>query len=201
MAGFRSLADHVRDPRVATQQRRTALRKCLEKFAPYGHRATWHHLCTRVGVGTSDRRPDPERLVAALAELEEARTEWLAYDVRFAERRRREKHAGMRQPGALDDWHRRTWGGYGVAWCDDPLRHPTSPLPVVVRRLVSALESEPRSVCPVCAEDGIDWFWGLGHHPGSAPVCTTCGIVVPEAVLTPDALMAARRSRRAALVS
>ena len=201
MAGFRALAEHVRDPRIPTRQRRTALRKCLEKFAPYGHRATWHHLCTRVGIGTGDRQPEPARLVAALAELEEARTVWLAYDVEFAARRKREKQAGIRQPGALDDWHRRTWGGCGVAWCDDPQHHPTAPLPDVLRRLISALESEPREVCPVCADDRIVWRHGLERHPGSGAVCTGCGIVVPEAVLTAGALMTARRCRRAALAS
>lgn len=47
--------------------------------------------------------------MAALAELEEARTLWLAYEEEFATRRRKEKHDGIRQPGAIDEWHRRTW--------------------------------------------------------------------------------------------
>jgi hypothetical protein len=200
MAGFRSLAEHVRDPGIVTPQRRTALRKCVEKFAPYGHRATWHHLCARVGIGTADRQPDPARLVTALAELAEARAVWLAYDVEFAARRKCEKQAGIRRPSALDDWHRCTWGGCGVAWCDDPLRHPTAPLPDVMRRLISALQSEPGTACPVCAEDRITWRRGLHHHPSSGPVCTNCGIVVPEPVLTAEALTEARKYRRAALV-
>lgn len=200
MAGFRSLAEHVRDPRVVTQQRRTALRKCLEKFAPYGHRATWHALCGRAGIGTEDRHPDPERLVAALAELEHARRLWLAYDVEFAARRKREKRAGLRRPSALDDWHRRTWGGCGVAWCDDPLLHPIAPLPDVVRRLTAALESPPGTACPVCASEDIRWRYDLAHHPGSGPVCTGCGIVVPRPVLTREALAESRRARRVVLV-
>ena len=90
MAGFRSLARQVRDPGCDLALRRYSLRKCLEKFAPYGHRATWDHLCARAGFGPEDRSPDPARLVAALEELEEARSVWLAYEREFTERRRRE---------------------------------------------------------------------------------------------------------------
>ncbi|MEX3107062.1 hypothetical protein A7X96_041245, partial [Streptomyces sp. ST1020] len=92
MAGFRSLARQARDPRSDLALRRYSLRKCLERFAPYGHRATWDHLSSRAGFGPEDRSPDPARLVAALEELEEARTVWLAYEAGFAERRRKEKH-------------------------------------------------------------------------------------------------------------
>jgi len=67
------------------------------------------HLCARHGIGPEDRAPDPARLVAALDELEEARAVWLAYEEEFAERRKREKHDGLRRPGSFDDWHRRTW--------------------------------------------------------------------------------------------
>ncbi|MET8677432.1 hypothetical protein ABZW18_07550 [Streptomyces sp. NPDC004647] len=200
MAGFRSLAEHVRDPRIETRQRRTALRKCLEKFAPYGHRATWHHLCSRVGIGAEDRQPDPGRLVAALAELEEARAVWLAYDVEFAARRKREKLDGIRKPSALDDWHRCTWGGCGIAWCDDPRVHPSGFLPEVLHRLIAALESEPGAGCPVCSDDRIVWRRGLDHHPSSGPVCTRCGIVVPQPVLTAEALVEAQRPRPGTLV-
>ncbi|KOG87723.1 hypothetical protein ADK38_23850, partial [Streptomyces varsoviensis] len=91
MAGFRALAREVRNPRNSTALRRTSLRKCLERFAPYGHRATWHHLCARAGLAPDDRGPDPARLIIALEELEEARAVWLAYEAEFAERRRREK--------------------------------------------------------------------------------------------------------------
>lgn len=193
MAGFRSLAEHVRDRRVATEQRRTALRKCVEKFAPYGHRATWHHLCVRAGLKTEDRHPDPARLTAALEELREARALWLAYDVEFAARRKREKRDGIRQPSALDDWHRHTWGGCGIAWCEDPMLHPSAPLAEVVCRMIGALGSRPGSSCPVCTGDRIVWRGDLGHHPYAGPVCTDCGILVPQPVLTPDALTASRR--------
>ncbi|KIX78134.1 hypothetical protein SF12_10325, partial [Streptomyces sp. MBRL 601] len=104
MAGFRSLARQVRDPRCDLALRRYSLRKCLERFAPYGHRATWDHLCSRHGFGPEDRSPDPARLEAALAEVEEARDLWLAHEARFAARRRREKHDGLRRPAGVDTW-------------------------------------------------------------------------------------------------
>lgn len=144
MAGFRSLARQVRDPHHDLALRRYSLRKCLERFAPYGHRATWDHLCARHRIEPEDRAPDPARLMAALDELEEARAVWLAYEAEFAERRKREKHDGLRSPGAFDDWHRQTWGGCGVAWCGDPAVHPSRPLAEVLRRLISALRGNPR---------------------------------------------------------
>ncbi|GGV25534.1 hypothetical protein AB0I84_30135 [Streptomyces spectabilis] len=198
MAGFRSLARQVRDPHSDLALRRYSLRKCLERFAPYGHRATWDHLCSRAGFGPEDRSPDPARLVAALDELQAARTVWLAYEESFARRRRREKHDGLRRPGSVDDWHRCTWGGHGVAWCDDPSVHPSAPLGDVLRRLITALEREPGAACPVCGDTALEWRYGLAHVPSAGPVCTGCGIVVPAPVLTPEAV---RRSRSRSLVS
>ncbi|MBV9022822.1 MAG: hypothetical protein JO362_03195 [Streptomycetaceae bacterium] len=192
MAGFRSLASQVRDPRLVAAQQRSSLRRCLERFAPYGHRATWHHLCTRAGIGTEDRWPRQDRLLAALEELEEARAVWLAYEGEFASRRKREKHHGIRQPTTLDDWHRHTWGGCGIAWCDDPLVHPTGQLAEVLRRLISALQSEPGSACPVCQEARIRWRTDLHRFPHTGAVCVNCGIVVPQPVLTPQAIEVAK---------
>ena len=189
MAGFRSLARQVRDPGCDPALRRYSLRKCLERFAPYGHRATWAHLCRRHGFGPEDRDPDPTRLVAALDELEEARAVWLAYEEEFAERRRREKHDGLRRPGSMDDWHRRTWGGNGVARCDDPSVHPSEPLAEVLRRLIAALLAAPGAHCPVCAGTRIE------RRP--EPVCGTCGVTLPAGVLTPRAAGATGRVRLA----
>ncbi|MGW2259525.1 hypothetical protein ACWCXE_17085 [Streptomyces sp. NPDC001780] len=201
MAGFRSLARQVRDPRCDLALRRYSLRKCLERFAPYGHRATWDHLCARHGIEPEDRAPEPARLVAALEELEEARAVWLAYEGEFAERRRREKHDGLRRPGSFDDWHRRTWGGNGVARCADPAVHPTASLAVVLRRLIAGLEKGPGATCPVCAAPGIVWRPDLSCEPWSGPVCTGCGIVVPQPILTSEALNRAKRVRSRELAS
>lgn len=141
MAGFRALAQQVRDPRRTPSQRRQALRKCLERFAPYGHRATWHHLCTSAGFSPDDRDPDPTLLVAALEELEEARSVWLAYELEVAARRRREKRNGIRQPTALDEWHRLTWGGRCLLRCEDPTCAPSARLAEVLRRLIASFET------------------------------------------------------------
>ncbi|WP_411144113.1 hypothetical protein [Streptomyces sp. x-80] len=198
MAGFRALAEQVRNPRLAAAQRRTALRKCLERFAPYGHRATWHHLCTRAGIAAQDREPDPERLVAALAELEEARALWLSYEAEFAARRRREKHDGIRQPDATADWHRRTWGGRDIVSCESPQRHPTARLAVVLRSMIVAMESgRPRRDCPVCGGTRFAWRPEPAGRPADrtvlGPVCAGCGVVAPASVLTSEALTAAAR--------
>ncbi|MEU9981460.1 hypothetical protein [Streptomyces sp. NPDC050856] len=201
MAGFRSLARQVRDPRCDPALRRWSLRKCLERFAPYGHRATWDHLCTRHRFGPQDRDPDPARLVAALDELEEARAVWLAYERGFAERRRREKHDGLRRPGFIDDWHRRTWGGNGVLRCDDPSLHPGLPLAQVLRRLITALESVPGDDCPVCAGDAVVWRSDLSREPWFGPVCMDCGVLVPQPVLSAEALDAAKRASHRELAS
>ncbi|MFC7306880.1 hypothetical protein ACFQVC_21945 [Streptomyces monticola] len=195
MAGFRSLARQVRDGRNDLALRRYSLRKCLERFAPYGHRATWNHLCTRAGFGPEDRSPDPARLMAALDELEEARAVWLAYETEFALRRKQEKHDGLRRPGSVDDWHRLTWGGHGVAWCDDPETHPGEPLADVLGKLITALERDPGHRCPVCDSADIAWKYDLAHEPSAGPVCTGCGIVVPQPVLAPGALSKARHGR------
>ncbi|MFJ2651406.1 hypothetical protein ACIO1C_32375 [Streptomyces sp. NPDC087420] len=201
MAKFRSLARLVRDPGCDLALRRYSLRKCLERFAPYGHRATWDHLCARHGIGPEDRAPDPARLVAALDELEEARAVWLAYEGEFAERRKREKHDGLRRPGSFDDWHRRTWGGNGVARCDNPAVHPSQSLAEVLRRLIAGLESGPGTACPVCAERGIVWQPDLSNEPWSGPVCRGCGIVVPQPVLTTETLARAKKARLKELAS
>ncbi|CAL9285082.1 hypothetical protein [Streptomyces sp. SudanB25_2051] len=192
MAGFRSLARQVRDPRCDTALRRYSLRKCLERFAPYGHRATWDHLCGRHGFGHEDRDLDPARLVAALDEVEEARAVWLAYERRFAERRRREKRLGLRTPGPMDDWHRRTWGGNSVARCVDPSVHPDLPLAEALRRLIAALEAGPGGCCPVCGGDRFLWRWD-GRDAARGPVCGDCGVLVPAPLLSPEALGSARR--------
>lgn len=135
--------------------------------------------------------------MAALEELEEARAVWLAYEGEFAARRKREKHNGIRQPTALDDWHRRTWGGCGIAWCDDPLVHPTDRLAEVLRRLISALQSDPGNTCPVCQDVRIVWRTDLHRFPHTGAVCGNCGIVVPQPVLTQQALDVARAARLA----
>lgn len=148
MAGFRALAAQVRDTNREASQRRRALRKCLERFAPYGHQATWHHLCERAGFDPRERDPDPALLVAALEELEEARALWLSHEREFARRRKLQKHDGIRQPTAPDDWHTHTWGGRALLRLDDPARVPPVRLAVALRRLIAAMEGSERAPSP-----------------------------------------------------
>lgn len=107
---------------------------------------------------------------------------WLAYEAEFAARRRREKHDGVRQPGAVDDWHRLTWGGCEVVRCADPETHPHAPLPQVLRQVIAAMEAEdgPRAGCPICGKERMirHRLAGRAWEPG--PVCAGCGIVVPR---------------------
>ncbi|MFI5985558.1 hypothetical protein ACIBEA_32455 [Streptomyces sp. NPDC051555] len=181
MAGFRSLAYQVRDAGNDRALRRHSLRRCLERFAPYGHRATWWHLCDRHGIGPDDRGADPLRLVAALEELEDARAVWLEYERHFAERRRREKHDGLRRP----EW---AWGGEAaVVRCADPDVRPEGALGEVLRRLVKALESEPGTACPVCGDQELRWNAPVGPGHWVGPVCAGCGIVVPRPALADSA--------------
>lgn len=197
MAGFRSLARQVRDPRLLAAQQRSSLRRCVEHFAPYGHRATWHHLCTRAGFDPADRHPRQRLLIAALEELEEAREVWLGYEAEFAARRKREKFDGIRRPSAWDDWAGRASGGFGIVWCADPEVHPTERLAVVMRRLIHALESDPGPHCPVCHCPDLFWRRSPDCCPWSGPVCAGCGIVVPRPTLAPgvlqDATMLSKR--------
>lgn len=79
--------------------------------------------------------------------------------------------------------------------------HPSAPLAEVLARLISALEGEPGAGCPVCARTRITWRHDLDSEPWSGPVCTGCGIVVPQPVLTPAALARARGNRAADLAS
>lgn len=147
MAGFRALAAQVRDTDREVSQRRRALRKCLERFAPYGHQATWHHLCERAGFDPRDRAPDPALLVTALEELEEARAVWLSHEREFARRRKLQKYDGIRQPTAPDDWHTHTWGGRALLRLD-PSRVPRVRLAVALRRLIATMEGGERGPNP-----------------------------------------------------
>lgn len=166
MAGFRALAEQVRDYEREPSQRRQALRRCLERFAPYGHRATWQHLCGNAGFHPDDREPDPALLVAALEELEEARTVWLSYENEVAARRRREKRKGIRQPTSLDEWHRMTWGGRSLMRCD-PAQPPTPRLAEVLRRMISAMDThEGRPARRERRADGHRETRSDGHREG-----------------------------------
>lgn len=163
MTSFPAAADRVRDAGLASRDRLLALRECVLCFAPYGFRATWHHLIVSASV---PRRldDDPASLERAMDELAEARLVWRARSEDYAARRRREKAAGRRDAARADHW--RSWAGL-IAYCPDFEKHPTERLVVVVRRVIDAFESgvDPLVTCRACR-------WPL---TADAP-CPACGV-------------------------
>lgn len=77
MSGFATHRQRVHDVRLTPRARHANLRTCVVMFAPYGFRATYHHLCVSAGV-PGDLAADPLSLVRAVEELGAARQLWLA---------------------------------------------------------------------------------------------------------------------------
>ncbi|WP_148256660.1 hypothetical protein [Kribbella flavida] len=162
MSSFPAAATRVRDGGTDPVARFWALRECVVRFPFYGFRATWHHVTVRAGVPRELGR-DPESLARAVAELEEARQHWLLLRIAFAERRRREKALGQRQPAAGDHWLL----SQTLAYCPNPARHPGERMVTVLHRLVDAQLSgpQPQPTCAVCGtERPVDTF------------CISCGV-------------------------
>ncbi|WP_200212437.1 hypothetical protein [Micromonospora coerulea] len=161
MSSFPAQADRVRDAELPVRRRLLALRECALRFPPYGFRATWHHLVVNAGLPVR-LEEDPDSLLRAVQELEEARQLWLAEAQTFKARRRQEKGAGRREPRPNEGWH--TWAGW-LAFCPDPEVHPRERLATVVHRLIVAYRSEaaPSAVCPACG----------ALRP--SPPCPSCG--------------------------
>jgi hypothetical protein len=115
MTSFPAAARRVRSDDVSTRKRLLALRECVLRFAPYGFRATWHHVAT-VGRLAQPLELDPESLDHALAELEPARTLWLSHCAAYAARRRDDKARGGRMPWR--NLRMYSWVGW-LAYCPD----------------------------------------------------------------------------------
>ncbi|HEY2671321.1 MAG TPA: hypothetical protein VGJ07_13245 [Rugosimonospora sp.] len=177
MSSFPAQARRVRDPTLAPAQRLRALRECALHFAPYGFRATWHHLIVSARI---PRRldDDPQALVRAVDELERARRPVMSYAEAYVLRRRQEKAAGRRVSGEADPWNSLGW--CWLAYCPDPEVHPHEPLVVVVQRLLDAhlagtvdpgrctvcgTERRPARACPTC-----------GVHPGGPAARADSGV-------------------------
>ena len=148
MTSFPAVARRVRDVDLAWRDRLLSLRECVLRFAPYGFRATWHHLLTNADA-SGRLEDDPLSLLRAMDELEQARLIWLANSEDYATRRRREKAAGQRVPRRADGWHSHAWL---IAYCPDFENHPTERLAVVVQRVIAAHESgtDPSVTCRAC---------------------------------------------------
>jgi hypothetical protein len=148
VTSFLAVARQVRDLDLPWRNRLLSLRESVLRFAPYGFRATWHHLATSVSA-TGRFAEDPPSLLRAVDELEQARLLWLTKHEDYAARRRAEKAAGQRVPRRADRWHGNNWL---IAYCPDFEHHPTERLAVVVRQVSAAHESglDPLATCRAC---------------------------------------------------
>jgi hypothetical protein len=162
VSSFPAQAARVRNVSLPLRRRLFALRECVLHFAPYGFRATWHHVVLQAGVPVR-LAEDPDSLPRAVGELEDARRLWLAEMQAFTLRRRQEKEAGHRRPRRDEAWH--AWL-QGLAFCPDPELHPTEPLATVVARLITAYSSGtvPADRCPACGNTRV------------SPHCPHCGV-------------------------
>jgi hypothetical protein len=115
-----------------------ALRECALRFGPYGFRATWHHLIVNNGI-PEDLEADPDSLIRAVDELEEARDLWTPL-LRDYERRRRAEKATKR---VADEIPRLD------LYCPDPEFHPRERLKVVVARVIDR-RSTGKEICAGC---------------------------------------------------
>lgn len=180
VTSFHASAAHVRNGQLTPARRLFKLRECVNNFAPYGFRATWHHLVNSAAI---PRRLNNEAvsLIRAVEELEEARAIWLAYLTSFETRRQVEKSTGQRSSAS---WRFGNPGGiHRIAACPNPAKHPTDRLKVVVERLVEVYAS------------GADWAHGCpvcGHRRRRQP-CGGCGVVLRGhlALASSDAMVAA----------
>lgn len=165
VTSFPAQANRVRDSTLPPQRRLYALRECTLHCAPYGFRATWHHLVVSARI---PRRlaDDPDALVRAADELQRARDVVMPQVQEYAERRRREKAVGMRAPQAPPPWN--SWGWCGIAYCPDPEHHPAGPLATVVQGVLNRYTAGI-TVDTHCLACGIE-----RRRPGRA--CPTCGV-------------------------
>ncbi|MEU6232889.1 hypothetical protein [Kitasatospora sp. NPDC047058] len=177
MAGFRTHRRLVHDDGLPVHRRHAALRTCLTRFAPYGLRATYHHLTLSARI---PRRLDaaPGALVRAVEELHEARVLQLAQLERYAARRRAEKAAGRRAPGGPRAWWEAGWWeAPNSAWLHDPACHPPLRLPEYVRRQGALLDGAVLAGCPACGDNGRRRCGrpGTGSPSCAGPADGCCG--------------------------
>ncbi|OKJ73929.1 hypothetical protein [Streptomyces sp. CB02460] len=172
MTSFLTHRAHAHDARLPLHRRHSALRTCLTLFAPYGVRATYHHLTLSAAI---PRRleADPDALVRAVEELHEARVLWLARAEEYAAQRRAEKRAGRRAAANPRPWWlRRPWEAPNRAWYEDPLRHPPLRLPDYVRRQNAILDGADLPGCPACGDERPPVSNSTGH--GWVERCRGC---------------------------
>lgn len=177
MSSFATHRRRVHDESLTPRARHANLRACVVAFAPYGYRATYHHVCAAAGIPRSPERA-PEALVRAVEELHLARLLWLADERAYVERRRTEKARGRRQPPRDGSWRRRLRESGHIAFCPDPSFHPTEPLPVVVERVLRSSippGAPDGSACRACGHTGDTVPWSDGFLYDHT-LCGRCGV-------------------------
>ncbi|MFD9686522.1 hypothetical protein ACFWXO_12260 [Kitasatospora sp. NPDC059088] len=176
MTSFHTHRALVLDAALPVRRRHSALRTCLTGFAPYGLRATYHHLTLSARM-PRHLEADPESLVRAVEELHEARQLWLARAEQYAAQRRTEKRDGRRAATPVW-WNQPWWTSPNDAWRHDPFLHPALRLPDYVRRQNALLDGAELPGCPACGEEGPAVEVSTGHD--RAELCRTCArVLVP----------------------
>ncbi|MFI9102307.1 hypothetical protein ACIGXA_17460 [Streptomyces fildesensis] len=182
MSSFATHRRRVHDEGLPARVRHTNLRSCLQTFAPYGFRATYHHLSWSARIPRDPER-DPGSLVRAVEELHLARQLWLADERAYASRRRLEKARGVRQPVDAGSWRSGPSRPGVLVHCSDPVRHPTEALPVVVARVLGSSvppDGDRLPACRVCGTRTGTTEW----HDGGGRVhqlCAVCGVGLASA--------------------
>ncbi|QTT76602.1 hypothetical protein J7W19_27365 [Streptomyces mobaraensis NBRC 13819 = DSM 40847] len=180
MSSFTVHLRRVHDERLPARTRRSDLRSCLVHFAPYGFRATYHHLTLSARI-PGNVEHDPAALIRAADELHAARRLWLAHVRDRAADRRADKALGRRHEPTGDAWRAahgwRAWrrGWNNIAFCPDPVVHPTAPLPAVIEHVIHwtpPADGTHPPTCRACGEPGGD---GYGPAPGGGSPPTVCG--------------------------
>ncbi|WP_404961141.1 hypothetical protein [Streptomyces sp. 147326] len=188
MASFTTHRLRAHDPARSPALRFAALCTCLAEFAPYGFRATYHHLCRSAGIPPEPEQ-DPEAVVRAVEELHAAREVWFAAFRAWKGGRRVQKLAGARVPEPPEPRRR--------LWCPDPEFHPGEPLSVVMRQITRAPAGDLER-CPVCVEGRgtKTWHDGFTEHT----LCAGCGVSLAGRPVPHDVRIAAGRAERWRLV-
>ncbi|MDX3584943.1 hypothetical protein [Streptomyces europaeiscabiei] len=198
MSSFGTHQRRVYDESLSACVRHTNLRSCLVQFAPYGFRATYHHLCLSAGIPRNLEK-DPSSLTRAVEELHHARQLWLVDERAYAIGRRADKARGFRQLRADASWRGQQHGWGNIAYCPEPTSHPDEPLPVVVERVLrSSVPPDEAAVptCRVCGKRDNARAWHDGVHR-IHQLCGDCGVsLAVQRADAPDPLLAAHHARR-----
>ncbi|MBZ3901117.1 hypothetical protein [Streptomyces griseiscabiei] len=198
MSSFHTHRRRVHDEGLPPRVRHTNLRSCLVHFAPYGFRATYHHLCLSAGI-PRDLEKDPNSVVRAVEELHQARQLWLADERAYADSRRAEKARGFRQVRRDHSWRgwQRGWGN--IAYCPEPTMHPDELLSTVVEHVLRSSvppDQSPAPTCRACGNRGNTIVWHDGAHQ-IHQLCGGCGVsLAVRRADEPDPLSAADHARR-----